>query len=238
VTAARRRLQLPVEDVGLAAWNALGVPVAAASGAAAVVRLGDEPDMVAGTLQLLAVLGAIVAVATRPAGVAAEPGPATFALRVGFIGPFMGAVAMVSGSVSGYLGLGVDGLLVAAGFVAVVAALALGDRLPVLPAWVRRGLLVPFLLVCAGIFDGLAADLLQELDVGELIGALRVDATGFGLFVVGLLLAGIAAFYAALIVSPRVLVERQSPAGWLVWPVRFVLFLASALLGIGWLTLL
>jgi hypothetical protein len=147
-------------------------------------------------------------------------------------------VAFVAGSASAYLGLDLEGPVVGTAFIAILAAMVFGDRLPTIDAGLRRALLAPFIFVCAGIFDGFAADLLRDLDVGELIGALAVDETGFGLFIVGMLLAGLAAFYAALVVAPRVLVAPESGAGWLVWPARFALFLVSAVLGIGWLTIL
>jgi len=63
-----------------------------------------------------------------------------------------------------------------------------------------------------------------------------VDKTGFGLFVVGMLVAGIGAFYAALVAAPRALILRESVIGCVAWPLRFVVFLLSALLGIGWLS--
>lgn len=237
MTGRPARLVLATEDAALTAWNALGVPLVTVSGATTIIRLGDAPDPVAGVLQLAAVLGAIVAVGTRSTRDRGEPGASSFALQMGLIGPFIGAVAFVGGSASTYLGLRLDGLMVALAFVAVSAALAFGNRLPTLPAVLRRILVAPFILVCAGIFEGFAADLLQGMDVSELVAAVTVDQTGFGLFVVGLVLSGLAAFYAALVVAPRVLVDREHDLGWIVWSLRFILFIASAVLGIGWLTL-
>jgi len=47
------------------------------------------------------------------------------------------------------------------------------------------------------------------------------------------------AFYASLVVAPRMLVDPEAVAGGcLVWPLRFVLYLVSAALGIGWLAAL
>ena len=227
---------LAAEDFALLAWNAAGVPLVALSAAAPILTLGDAPNALAGWVQLLAVIGAIVAIATRPAGAPLGTGGTPYDPRFGFLGPLIGAIAFVSGSASAFLGVEVGGLVVGIAFVVIVAALALGDRLPTIDASLRRAILAPFVLVCAGIFDGFAADILRDLDVGELIAALAVDDTGFGIFVVGMLVAGIAAFYAALVVAPRMLVAPETAGGWVAWPLRFIVYLASAILGIGWLT--
>jgi hypothetical protein len=225
------------EDLLLAAWNAVGVPLIGAGALAPLLGLGegDRPDPSAGILQLAAVLGAIVAIATRPSGSAVRTAPFG-AARIAFIGPLLGAMAFVAGSASAHLGLAIDGPVVGIAFIVTVGAMVLGDRLPVIDAGLRRALLLPFILVCAGVFDGFAADLLRDLDVGELIASLRVDETGFGLFLVGMIVAGLAAFYASLVVAPRLLIGVEEGGGCLVWPMRFVLFLLSALLGIGWLS--
>lgn len=224
----------------LAGWNAAGVPLIVAAGGvlAPVLALGDAPNPTAGIIQLATIVAAIVAIATRPAGVRASvPTPAGDA-RLAFIGPMVAAVAFVSGSASTYLGIGLDGLVVGIGFIVITAAMVLGDRLPVIDANLRRALILPFMLICGGIFNGFAADVLDGLDVGQLISSATVDETGFGVFVIGMLVAGLATFYAALIVAPRMLVHTEAEHGCVVWPVRFALFLASAAFGIGWLAVL
>jgi hypothetical protein len=110
-----------------------------------------------------------------------------------------------------------------------------GDRLPVIDAGLRRALVLPFIAVCAGVFNGFAADILDDVDVGQLIGSLRVDETGFALFIVGMLIAALAAFYGSLVVAPR---DPEAIGGCLMWPVRFLIYLISAALGIGWLAAL
>lgn len=236
-----RTLGLRVEDVLLAGWNAAGVPLVAAGALAPLLSLGDAPNAFAGWVQLAAVIAAIVAIATRPSGVPPLPtieGTGIDA-RMGFLGPLVGGVAFVAGSASAYLGLGIDGLVVGTSFIVIVAAMVLGNRLPVIDRGLRRALIVPFILVSGGIFNSFAADILGDLDVGQLIGSLTVDETGFGLFIVGMLIAGLAAFYASLVFAPRVLVEPDLDTdGCLVWPLRFALYLVSAVLGIGWLAVL
>jgi len=233
-----RAFGLRIEDVLLAAWNAAGVPLVATAGLSPIITLGDAPDPVAGLIQLVAVLGAIVAVATRPTGSVAVAEPLGTDARLAFYGPLVGAVTFVAGSAAAYLALGIDGLVVGTSFIVITAAMVFGNRLPVIDAGLRRALVVPFIAVCAGVFDGFAADILGDLDVPALIGSLTVDETGFGLFIVGMLVAALAAFYASLVVAPRMLVDPEAVGGCLVWPLRFVLYLASAALGIGWLAAL
>lgn len=232
-----RPIGLRTEDLLLAAWNAFGVPLVAVSALGPALALGDAPDPGAGIIQLVAVIGAIVAVATRPTGSVASAVPLGTDARLAFYGPLVGAVTFVSGSAAAYLGLGVDGLITGTSFVVITAAMVLGDRLPVIDAGLRRALVLPFIAVCAGVFNGFAAEILGDLDVGQLIASLTVDETGFGLFVVGMLVAALAAFYAALVVAPRMLVDPEAIGGCMLWPLRFVLYLLGAALGIGWLAI-
>lgn len=240
-----RNLGLRIEDVTLAGWNLAGVPLIAAAGGllAAVLSLGDAPNPAAGALQLAAVAGAVVAIATRPAGVNGAPPPPLRGAgsdggRMAFIGPLAFAVAFVAGSASTYLGINVEGIVIAGGFGVITVAMVLGDRLPVIDARLRRALIFPFIAICAGIFNGFAADMLSGLEVGDLVRALTVDETGFGMFVIGMVLAGLAVFYAGLVVAPRVLIDPEPEHGCGAWPVRFALYVASAILGIGWLAVL
>jgi hypothetical protein len=231
-----RRLPLAAEDFGLAAWNVAAVPLLAAGGAMPVLQLGDAPNLAAGMVQLIAVIGAIVAIATRPAGTSLPALSAgTIDARLAFIGPLVLAISFVAGSASTYLGLNLGGPVIGTAFIAMVAAMVFADRLPTIDPWLRRAMLLPFVLVCAGIFDGFAVELLADVDVPALIGSLTVEKTGFGLFVLTMLLAGLAVFYAGLVVAPRVLASPEEQAGCLAWPARFVLFIVSAVLGIGWL---
>jgi hypothetical protein len=229
---------LRIEDLLLAGWNTVGVPLVAGGALAPAISLGDAPDPVAGVIQLGAILGALVAVATRPTGSIAAAMPLGTDARLAFYGPLVGAVTFVSGSASAYLGLGFDGLIVGSSFLLITATMVFADRLPVIDAGLRRALVLPFIAVCAGVFNGFAAEILGDLDVGGLIASLRVDETGFALFIVGMLVAGLAAFYASLVVAPRMLVDPEAVEGCLLWPVRFVLYVVSAALGIGWLTII
>jgi len=233
-----RALGLRIEDLLLAGWNLAGIPLVAVGTLAPILTLGNEPNVAAGAVQLFAVLGAIVAIATRPTGITGQDALLAGRARLAFLGPLVGAVMFVSGSASAYLGFGVDAPVTGTAFIVIIAAMLFGDRLPVVDGRVRRALILPFVLVSAGIFNAFAADIIDSLDVGELLAALTVDETGFGIFIVSMLLAGLAFFYASLVVAPRTLVDPEPGSGCLVWPLRFALYVVSAVLGIGWLAVI
>jgi hypothetical protein len=227
---------LRVEDAAIAGWNALGVPLVALSALKPVIELGAEPNVAAGIIQLAAVIAAIVAIATRPAGTTAQaaPGPTVGTLPA-IIGPLVGAIAFVSGSASAYLGITLDEPAILVAGVAIVAAMAFGDRLPVIDATLRRILILPFILICSGIFNGFAANLLDGLDIRAFVGAGLSAEGGFVLFLGVMLLGGLAAFYAALVAAPRQLADPSHPG---FWPIRFLVYLVSSIFGIGWLSVL
>jgi hypothetical protein len=228
--------QLRLEDGVLAAWNALGVPLVALSALRPVVELGNEPHLLAGVIQLLAVLGAIVAIATRPTG--SQPGALpvpTMGMLTVVVGPLIGGIAFVAGSASSYLGVALDGPAIGIAFLAATAVMAFGNRLPVLDAGIRRLLVVPFILVTAGIFNGFAADLLSGLDLQLLSSAGLSEEGGLFLFFAFMLLGGLAFFYASLVAAPRILADPEHSG---FWALRFVVYVVSAVLGIGWLTAL
>ena len=232
--------RLTPEDLALVAWNAVGVPLIGSSAAAPLLALGEPPTPAVGVVQLLAVIAAMVALATRPAGMT-MPGFDGGDGRYALLGPLIGAVAFIGGSASAHLGTDLDGPVIGLSFLIVVAAMVFHDRLPTVEPAIRRVLVLPFILVCAGIFDAFAADLLRGVDLVELFSAARLDETGFGFFILGMLVAALATFYWMFVVAPRVFIAPEDaigPVGCLTWPLRFVLYVLSALLGIGWLTLL
>ena len=233
-----RRIPLAAEDFALAAWNVGAVPLVSLGGFGQIVQLGEAPDPLAGWIQLLAVIAAVVAIATRPAGSLPTVETGSIDGRMMIVGPLVLAIAFVAGSASTYLGLDLEGPVIGTSFIVITLAMVFGNQLPTINPVLRRVMLLPFILVSAGIFDGFAAQLLGDVDVPTLIGSLRVDQTGFGLFVLGMVLAGLAVFYAGLVVAPRVLAAPEDHNGCLVWPARFVLFIVSAVLGIAWLTAL
>jgi hypothetical protein len=229
---------LRIEDFLLAGWSAIGVPLVAASGAGELLEFGGELSLPAGLIQLGAVVAAIVAVATRPS-VQPPLAPQPFERTQGALfGPLILAVTLVSASASDHLGLDIEGLVSGVGFVAIFGAFMLGNRLPVVDARLRRALVLPFVLVCAGIFDAFTADLLAGVNLIDLVRAAALEETGFGLFILTMVTAALGAFYAALVAAPRQLADADPDPGCVLWPIRFVLFLVSSAIGIGWLTAL
>lgn len=230
--------RLTPEDLALTAWNAVVVPVLGSGGGAPLLALGEPPTPIVGIIQLLAVLGAMIAIATRPTGVT-PPQLDGDNSRYALIGPWIGAIAFVAGSASAHLGTALDGPVIGLAFVTIVAVMILNDRLPTVDAGIRRALVLPFILVCAGLFDAFAADLLRGVDLVGLFQAAQIDETGFGFFVLGMLLAALSMFYWMFVVAPRILVTPEEavsgPIGCVTWPLRFVLFILSSLIGIGWL---
>jgi hypothetical protein len=231
--------RLAPEDLALTAWNAIAVPILGSGAGAPLLALGEPPTPIVGLIQLLAVLGALAAFATRPVGARLprlDVGDGRYAL----LGPLIGGIAFVAGSASSHLGTNLDGPVTGIAFLVVIVAILLNDRLPTIGQPIRRALVLPFILVCAGIFDAFAADLLRDVDLVELFRAATIDETGFGLFILEMLLAALGAFYAMFVVAPRVLVAADGPGpiGCITWPLRFALFILSSLFGIGWLAVL
>jgi hypothetical protein len=74
---------------------------------------------------------------------------------------------------------------------------------------------------------------LEGLDPSDLLGSIGMPDPTFAAFVVLMIVGGLAAFYAMLVVAPRQLADPED-AGFR-WVVRFALFLVASLFGIGWL---
>ncbi len=222
-----------VEDGLLAAWS-LALPIAgtwfgAAPGGASL----EGPMPLVGAVQLLAVLGAIAALLTRPAGQPSVRVGQQDAPRWIIVGPLIGALAFTSSDAVANLGLGSGDWLLPVAFLAILVGALAADHLPVVPSPVRRAFVLPFTLLSATYFNGFAAVFIDGLDVKGAIAASPPGEIGFAIFVLFLVVAGMAVFYTMLVVAPRELadLEENGPR----WVVRFVLFLGASLLGVGWL---
>ncbi|MGH2429325.1 MAG: hypothetical protein ACRDGV_10690 [Candidatus Limnocylindria bacterium] len=225
------RVALRPEDGILAAW--LGV-------AAPAISVASGPDAaespLAGAVIVASVAAAIVCLGTRPrdqprVGIGQTDGP-----RWILAGPLIGALGLVSSVGIEQLGLSDDSVLPGALAVAAIVALLANPFLPVLDVTWRRLLVLPFTLVAGSMFSGFAADVLDALEPGEVIGTIGTPEAAFMGFVVVMLVGGLAAFYAMLVVAPRQLADPED-AGFR-WVVRFGLFLVASLTGIGWLRFL
>lgn len=220
------------EDVALAAWNLVAVPVGGLVGGG---WGSSETAPLLGAFQLLAMVGVIVALATRTPD---APPLTTEGFRGwALAGPLVGAMGLIGANTSDRLGLGLAELLGPIALVAVAAAFILADRLPVLDEHWRRLLVAPFILICAGFFDDFAASLLDGLNLPALAaetfagGASDPQMAGLGAILLFGLLFGTAAFYAMLVIAPRELAAPESRP--VLWLLRFALFLVSAFVGAG-----
>jgi hypothetical protein len=229
-----RAAALRVEDVAMALANLVAVPLLANVGVDAdgAVLVGRAPLL--GLLELVAVLGAIAAVATRSPD---RPPIAASSLHGWlFAGPLLGAVGIIGADASAHLGVDAGGVLGLLTLTAVVAAFVLGDRLPVIPEPRRRLLVAPLVLMAGTWFTGFVGQLLDGLDLRELGAALfeaggSPELLGLAGIVAFFLLAGSAAFYAMLVVAPRELAAPEpEPA---VWLVRYLVFVVTAAVGAG-----
>lgn len=185
-----------------------------------------------------ATLLALACLATRPAdqpGLRARPDGDELAPRWILAGPLVGGAAIIGST--GFDQLGVRDVDLS-GLVLLVAVAALvGNRwLPVVPATLRRVLVLPFTLVAGSFFSGLAASILDTVEVGDVLSTIGTPEWGVTALVLMMVVGGLAAFYAMLVVAPRQLADPED-AG-VRWVLRFVLFLGASLLGIGWLTLI
>ena len=226
----RARSAITGEDVVLGLWNLVALPIGAAIPGS---WSGSEPSVVVGLVQIGAVLGAIVALATRPSGPRPRPTEARLWLLAG---PLVGALALVGQSGVERLGVAGADVVLGIAFLGGILALVFSDRLPVIDRQLRRALVLPLVLIGAGVFQDISADLLDGVDLAGLVaeslgGGAAPEMATFGLFVLTMILAGAAVFFVMLVVAPRELAEPSGHLG--VWVIRFVLFLVSAVTGIS-----
>lgn len=225
-----RRGAVEAEDLLLAGWNLVAIPV---GGVFADSWSGGEPAPLLGAIEVAAVLLAIIALATRPTGTT-EP-PTEFRIWI-LSGPLIGALALVGSAGVDRLGMPGADVLLALAVLVGVGATAFSHRLPVVDPLRRRLLVLPLILIAAGVFQDIGSGLVDGLDPGAFVtalgsGALSSQDVSLAAFVLGFVVLGSAAFFAMLIVAPRELAESEpSPS---IWLGRYGLFLVSAATGIG-----
>ena len=223
---------LRFEDVALASWLAVVAPVATSAGGKALTT-----GPLAGAVMVLARLLAIVCLGTRPP---TQPG-----IRLGdadpvaprwiIAGPLVGGLAIISST--GFEEIGIAGVdLSGLVLLVAVAAIVLNRWLPVVSALTRRLLVLPFMLVAGSLFSYLAAAMLDTVDVAAVLASVGTPEWGLTAFILILLIGGLGAFYAMLVVAPRQLADPENAGA--RWLLRFAVFLVASLTGIGWLTLI
>ena len=227
---AKLAAKLRVEDWLLVGWIGLVAPLVARSDASQGPF--DQGRPLEGSLALVGVLGALVCLITGRSD--APPGTDSSVLGRASVGPLTGGLLLVL--LSGSAGVGLGGLPgEAVGVAAIVLLVAVRLRWPAIPTAVRRALVTPFLLATGGIFWTIIDEVAGG---GSLLGGVAVGTTpGAALqeiaFVVGILAAFSAVYYAMLIYAPRQVAEPEG--GPVTWLVRYAIFLTSVIVGVAWL---
>ena len=244
------RLAVRTEDLLLAGWVVLVAPLLAQGGGSAGPFESGHP--VQGVLMLAGFAGALACLASRsPAPVVATlPGSLVAATPAGApdggtirpgvlnsaaVGPLVGGLMLVGGTGFAELGLDPAALFVPAFGAVVVLALA-QSHLPAVSTRVRRALVTPYLLSAGGIFWGIVHAVTGGLDIVGQFGSSITGLSSGLAAVAGVFILGAAVYYAMLIYAPRQIAEREG--GPVQWLVRFALFVASVVVGVGWLSLL
>ncbi len=233
IATAVSRLKLPVklEDLAMAGWVVVASPV--------LFRLGgdkgpfDAGQPLEGVLRLIAVLGVLLCVAARPAPTTQGAGRVSI-LSSAAVGPLTGGLLLVA--IGGFTALGLpsSGTLVLL-LVAAAAMVVVRVAIPPLPLLARRLLVSPFVMIAAGIYWSLIAEVTAGHAFSLTPQLVASDPHAVEL-IVGFLVAFSAVYFAMLIYAPRQVAEREG--GRVEWLVRYLAFVASILLGIGWLGLL
>lgn len=214
----------------MAGWVAVASPILFRSGGDKGPFDADQP--LQGLLRLGAVLCVIVCLAVRRPPEASGKTELSL-LNRGAVGPLVGGILLVT--ISGFTALDTPSplvlpVLVGASIVVVVVRFVA----PPLPTIARRALVSPFVIVTAGIYWNLIAQLTGGHGFTITPSQAIADPHTAEL-ILGVLVAFSAVYYAMLIYAPRQIAEREG--GLVDWAIRYVLFVVSIFLGIGWLGL-
>lgn len=227
---ARLGRLLRLEDVLMSVVALVGLPLldrltsTPASSTSDLTATTGSPSALAGAFGLIAVAGVLACLCTRGPNEAPPLDGSTMTLQGWARFPLIAGIGIVAIETLPGLGIAPDPA-VGLTFV-VVTGTTLGSRwLPVVPVPVRRLLVTPMALLATGTFN----EILGGGVGGTIAGALRGDAPPeIGAFL-PLILGAILALYAMLVIAPRAIADPG--ASWLAWTVRFLLLLASLVLG-------
>lgn len=199
-------------------------------------NVGQHRNAVLGLLFALAAVGGLIVLATRAPGQSdREP----FSDRVSGFARLPMLVTLMYLILYGFSSFGADVppsvpcVLILFFFTVSM----LFGRLPVLAIPVRRVLVTPMIILGTWNFSAIMRLVLQGVDLRAVLGspALRDPNSSFS-FVVGLLCAAVVVFYLVFILAPR---QIAYPGGsWRDWIERFVVYMLSIILNIGWLPIL
>jgi hypothetical protein len=222
---------LRFEDLLVAGWVAAVSPL--------LFRAGGEKgpfdpgQPLEGVVRLAAVLGVLVCLSARQK-VDAGSSPQTSLINRGAVGPLAGALLLVT--ISGFTALGTPTPVVYAILLATAAGMiAIRLAAPPLNVLVRRALVSPFVMVAGGLYWTFIESVIGTGGAAAARPSAPLDLHGNQpafLF----LLAFSAVYYAMLVFAPRQIAEREG--GVVEWLVRYVAFVVSIVLGIGWLSVL
>ena len=221
------------EDWLLALFVVFAAPLIVHTGRSTGGDLFGPGDPFQGTLRLAAVLAALVCAAARVRDVRPGIRVASF-FGTAAVGPFTGAVLLVGAS--GATALSLTGTAVEAYAAAAVVLIVLARfALPPLSPVVRRALVTPFILVAGGLFwtaiDAVFAGPLVSGGAGSLTVATLQSLVTSPAFLFLLAFSGV--YYAMLVYAPRQVADPEG--GVLAWAIRYAMFLAGVVLGVGWL---
>jgi hypothetical protein len=215
----------------MAGWVAIASPLLFKAGGSK--GLFDSGQPLEGLLRIGAVLAVLACLAARPKADAGRT-PQQSVLNSAAAGPLAGGVLLVA--ISGFIALGAPTALVyAVLLVAAVGMIAVHFAVPPLSVFVRRVLVSPFVMVAGGLYWTAIEAVVGTPGVAAVRGAVLVDPHSAELALL-FLLAFSAVYYAMLVYAPRQIADRDG--GPVVWVLRYVAFVVSIALGIGWLSVL
>jgi len=216
------------EDLLLALWIALAAPLLATHGSFELLETGRPLD---GVVLLASVGAALLALIGHP-----RDDDGNWAPLGAWIGPLTGGALLVA--FTGFSALGApDPWTTPIAIAALAGVGALRLALGPLSAPARRALVTPFILVSGSLFWSVIDAVVgpagtSTISAQELRDAIANGTPGAGMFAL-VLVAFTGVYYAMLVYAPRQVAEKEgSPPAWLI---RYALFLASVLFGLGWI---
>ena len=220
-----------VEDLAITGWVAIASPLLFRAGGDKGVFDPGQPFE--GLLRLGAVLGVLGCLAVRHK---VDPGskPTTSILNRATVGPFFGGLLLVT--ISGFSALSAPASAVYAVLLAAaVVMIAVRLVVPPVSVLVRRALVSPFVMVAGGLYWTLIESIIGTPGAAAVRHAAAIDVRTVELPLAFLVVFS-AIYYAMLVYGPRQIAEREGGA--LEWVLRYAAFVASIVLGIGWLSVL
>jgi hypothetical protein len=215
----------------MAGWVAIASPLLFKAGGDK--GLFDSGQPLQGLLRIGAVLAVLACLAARQKADAGSTSQRSLS-DSGAVGPLAGGVLLVT--VSGFTALGAPTAAVyAVLLVAVVGMIAVHFAVPPMSVFVRRVLVSPFVMVAGGLYWTAIEAVVGTPGVAAVRSTVLVDPHSAELALL-FLLAFSAVYYAMLVYAPRQIADRDG--GWVAWALRYIAFVVSIALGIGWLSVL